>query len=196
MQHYGDIAFGPESERHQRTHGSDEHYAHARTGPPPEGLGPAEIEFLRARDSFYLASVGPTGWPYVQHRGGPPGFIHVVDATTIAWADRVGNRQYVSAGNLDGDDRVALIAVDYPNRRRLKAFGHARYDEAPDPTALEELGVTGRVDALVTVELVAFEWNCPKHITPRFTEDEVRAAMEPLVRELEELRAKVRDLEG
>jgi uncharacterized protein len=195
VQHFGDIAFGPASRRHQQAHGSDEHYAPGRSGPAPDALGVDEVEFLRARDSFYLATVGPTGWPYVQHRGGPPGFIRVVGPTTIAWADRIGNRQYVSAGNLDGDDRVALIAVDYPDRRRLKAYGHARYDEAPDPARLSELGITGRLDALVTVEIVAVDWNCPKHITPRFTEDEVRRAMEPLVREVEELRARVRELE-
>ncbi len=196
MQNYADVAFGPASRRHQCAHGSDAMYGEAVSGSPPDGMGADEIEFLRSRDSFYLASVGPTGWPYVQHRGGPPGFVSVVSPTRIAWADRSGNRQFVSAGNIDGDDRVALIAVDYPNRRRMKAFGHARYDPAPDPAELARLGISGRLDGLINVEIVAFDWNCPKYITPRFTEAEVHGAMESLLHEVDELRERLRVLGG
>jgi predicted pyridoxine 5'-phosphate oxidase superfamily flavin-nucleotide-binding protein len=189
MQRYADIAFSPASQVHQRRRGSYDHYAQAASFPPPVGLGADERAFLADRDSFYLASVGPDGWPYVQHRGGPAGFIHVLDPTHIAWADRPGNRQFVTAGNLDGDDRVSMIAVDYPNRQRLKIYGHATFDAAPDPAQMAAVAVDGRLEGLVTVEVTAFDWNCPKYITPRYTADEVQAAVEPLhqrIRELEQ----------
>jgi predicted pyridoxine 5'-phosphate oxidase superfamily flavin-nucleotide-binding protein len=191
MKHFLDIAAGEAAAQHQRRRGSLDAYARLVESAPPVGLGEAEIDFLRRRDSFYLATVTDDGWPYVQHRGGPVGFVQVLDATHLAWADRAGNRQYLTAGNLDGDDRVALIAVDYPNRTRLKVLGHARFDPDPEPAVLQRLGIDGRVEGLVTVEVVAFDWNCPKYITPRYTADEVRAATEPLRARIAELEAMV-----
>jgi uncharacterized protein len=180
MNRYGDIAFSPEAQQHQRRHGSLEHYSAGTAGPAPDGLGEAETQFLRERDSFYIASVGSNGWPYVQHRGGPAGFVHVLDATHIGWADRLGNRQYVSAGNLDHDPRVSIIAVDYPNRQRLKLYGRARYETEPDESLRSQFARDGRADAIVIVEVAAFDWNCPKHITPRYTEAQVRTITDPL----------------
>ena len=191
MQHFGDIAFGEHALQHQRRRGSFEAYDEMRAGPAAEGLGAHEIDFLGERDSFYLASVGEGGWPYVQHRGGPAGFIRVIDSTHFAWADVAGNRQYVSAGNLDHDDRVALIAVDYPNRRRLKLLGHARFDTNPAAELLASLDISGRIEALVTVEAVAFEWNCPKQITPRFTAEQVRAVTDPMQQRIRDLEAEL-----
>jgi predicted pyridoxine 5'-phosphate oxidase superfamily flavin-nucleotide-binding protein len=175
MQRFHDLAFGDDARRHQRARGSFEAYAEGSHFPPPDGLGEYEIDFLQRRDSFYLSSVGENGWPYVQHRGGPPGFITVVDPTHIAWADRAGNKQFVTAGHLDANGRIAMIAVDYPNRQRLKLFGNASFDPEPDPAELERLGISGRLEGLVRVEVVAFDWNCPKYITPRYTEAEFRA---------------------
>lgn len=189
MQRFFDIAFEPHALAHQRRRGSYDSYERARAQPAPEGLGAPEIAFLSERDSFYLASVGANGWPYVQHRGGPPGFVRVVDPTHLAWADRSGNRQFVTAGHVDHDDRVAIIAVDYPNRQRLKLLGHARFTPEPEPELLDRLGIDGRLEGLVTVEVVAFDWNCPKYITPRFTAEEVRAAIEPLQQRIDELQA-------
>lgn len=157
--------------------------------PPPRGLGPEEAAFLTERDSFYVASVGEGGWPYVQHRGGPAGFLHVLDPTHLGWTERPGNRQFVSAGNLDHDDRIALIAVDYPNRRRLKLLGHARWDTDPEPDHVAALGSTGRLEGLVTVEVSAFDWNCAKFITPRYTAEQVRELTGALA-------ARIRDLEA
>ena len=191
MQHFGDIAFGQNSLEHQRRRGSYESYREMREYPAANGLGPDEIEFLHERDSFYLSSVGEQGWPYVQHRGGPAGFVRVVDPTHIAWADVAGNRQYVSAGNLDHDDRIAMIAVDYPNRRRLKLLGHARFDTQPDAELLARLGISGRMEGLVTVEVVAFEWNCPKQITPRYTADQVRTITDPMADRIRDLEAEL-----
>jgi predicted pyridoxine 5'-phosphate oxidase superfamily flavin-nucleotide-binding protein len=159
--------------------------------PPPAGLGPEEAAFVAERDSFYLATVGEAGWPYVQHRGGPVGFIHVVDATHLAWVERAGNRQFVTAGNLDYDDRAALIAVDYPNRRRLKLLGHARWSPDPHPDIRAALSITGRIEGLVTMEVVAFDWNCPKFITPRYTAEQVRELTSTLTARITDLEAQL-----
>ncbi len=191
MENYYDIAFGPAAVRHQTERGSALMYADAQAQQPPASLGPSEIEFLTERDSFYLASVGANGWPYVQHRGGPSGFVHVTGPSQIAWLDRPGNKQYVSAGNLDDDGRVAIIAVDYPRRRRMKLYGHARFVTDPTPEQLAAVHADGRSEGLVIVDVVAFDWNCPKHITPRFTEAEVIAATEPLRQRIAELEAQL-----
>ncbi|GAA1458908.1 pyridoxamine 5'-phosphate oxidase family protein [Williamsia maris] len=195
MPNYYDIAFGPHEVAHQERHNSAQRYEVMAGQPGPDGLGLAEIEFLADRDSFYIASVGSDGWPYVQHRGGPRGFVTVSpDARQIAWAERAGNRQYITAGHLDADGRVSLIAVDYPARRRLKIYGRARYDTAPSPEKLAGLGIDGPMDALLTVTVEAFDWNCPKFITPRFTADEVRAAAEPLQNRIAALERQVESL--
>ncbi len=152
----------------------------------PEGdrLGPAERAFIAARDSFYMATVSETGWPYVQHRGGPPGFLKIIDACTIGFADYRGNRQYVSVGNLTRDDRVSLILVDYPNQRRLKIVGRSRLvDPRSDPELIARFrdeNYNARVERAMVIDIEAFDWNCPQHITPRFTEAEVAAAVAPL----------------
>jgi hypothetical protein len=192
MDHFGDIAFTPSVQRHQLRRQSRDSYQQMSETSPPAGLGSAEATFLAERDSFYLATVGEGGWPYVQHRGGPAGFLHVVDATHLAWSERPGNRQFVTAGNLDHDDRVALIAVDYPNRRRLKVLGHAGWNPDPDPDLCAALGITGRVEGLVTVEVAAFDWNCPKFITPRYTAEQVRDLTGTLTARIADLEAQLR----
>ena len=142
-------------------------------------LDDMEIEMITSRDSFYLASVSETGWPYVQHRGGNVGFIKVLDDHTIGWSERHGNHQYLGAGNITADGRVAAILVDYPSRTRLKLFGRATYHSDPAPELLAVLGAEDeRVDGAVTVEVLATDWNCPKYITPRFTEDQIRAVFD------------------
>ncbi|HUP72933.1 MAG TPA: pyridoxamine 5'-phosphate oxidase family protein [Acidimicrobiales bacterium] len=189
MEHFLDLTVDADAEGHQRRRGSYDNYAAARAQPVPEGLGDSEIEFLSQRDSFYLASVGVNGWPYVQHRGGPSGFVKVVDPSHLAWAERSGNRQYITAGHVDHDDRVAIIAVDYPNRQRLKLLGHARFEPDPAPGLLERIGIDGRLEGLVTVEVVAYDWNCPKYITPRFTAGDIRAVIQPLQQRIQQLEA-------
>lgn len=189
MRHFFDLAFTPDVLARQRARGPFEHYgAGTVTWPTPAGLGPDEQAFITERDSIYVSSVSQTGWPYVQHRGGPKGFIAVLDTTHISWVERTGNKQYLTAGNVDGDDRVAIIAVDYPSRRRLKLLGHATFTADPEPSQLARFdGLVGRVEGLVTVEVVAFDWNCPKYITPRFTADEVRAINGELLRRIDTL---------
>jgi predicted pyridoxine 5'-phosphate oxidase superfamily flavin-nucleotide-binding protein len=172
------IAFTSNVKAMQTQMGSREAYgrleSHAAAEPV---LGPNEIAFIQARDSFYLGTVGQTGWPYVQHRGGPPGFLKVLDERTIGYADFAGNRQYVSGGNLAGDDRVSLFLMDYPNQARLKIFGRARMIEpGSDPELLARLNnphYRARVERGVVIRIEGFDWNCSKYITPRYTEDEV-----------------------
>jgi predicted pyridoxine 5'-phosphate oxidase superfamily flavin-nucleotide-binding protein len=188
--HFAELAFTDRVRAIQELEGSRAGYARLE-GEHFDGLGPAETAFLAARDSFYLATVGETGWPYVQHRGGPPGFVRVLDERTIGFADFRGNRQYVSVGNLAGDDRVALILVDYPRRRRLKILGHARAVTAEDDSALllEVAGYPAKVERVLIIAVAAFDWNCPQHITPRFTEAEIAAAVAPLHVRIAELEA-------
>ncbi|GAA1239603.1 pyridoxamine 5'-phosphate oxidase family protein [Pseudonocardia alaniniphila] len=163
---------------------------------PRDRLGPDEVEFLQTRDGFHLATVGETGWPYVQFRGGPPGFLQVLDERTIAWADFRGNRQYVSTGNLDpaGEARVAIIAMDHARQLRIKLLGTAQIIDADaDPELAARVTVPGYravVERIVVVTLAAFDWNCPQHITPRYTAEELQDVMAPLVAELEQLRAE------
>lgn len=190
MEHFFALTFGAKEQAHQRRQGSFARYEHLRSAAPgPVGLGAAEAEFLQRRDSLYLASTGSNGWPYVQHRGGAPGFVKVTGPAQLTWAESTGNRQYITAGHLDHDDRVAIIAVDYPNRKRLKVLGHARFDPDPPPELLEQLGATGRLEGTLTVEVVAFDWNCPKFITPRFTAADMRAVTQPLRERIAELEA-------
>jgi hypothetical protein len=167
------------------------------SGPgTPHSLTPEEIELITTRNSFYLASVGDTGWPYVQHRGGDAGFITVLDDHTIGWAERNGNRQYVGTGNITDNGRVAGILVDYPSRTRLKFYGRATYHADPAPDLVVALGAEEiRHDGAITIELLATAWNCPKYITPRYPEAEVKSVVDGLQKRITELEAKLADAE-
>ncbi len=176
---FAGIAFTPKVQAAQSLMGSRDAYRSTELGEPETvALGPYEVEFIAARDSFYQGTVGENGWPYVQHRGGPAGFLKVLDAKTIGYADFSGNRQYISVGNLTGDDRVSLILMDYPGQRRLKIWGRARLldedTEAALLARLESADFRARVERGVVITVEAFDWNCPKYITPRFTEREAR----------------------
>ena len=155
-------------------------------------LGDAEQEFIAARDGFYLASVSETGWPYVQFRGGPTGFLRVIDSGTLGYADFRGNRQYITTGNVLENDRVSLFMMDYAHQQRLKIFGRIRVVDAADDPALGERLVmpryAGRVERLVLITVEAFDWNCAQHITPRFTEAELEVVLGPVRDEMALLR--------
>ena len=175
---FAGIAFTHDVKAAQILQGSREKYARfEEAGEAPSGLSQREIEFIESRNSFYQATVSETGWPYVQHRGGPAGFLKVLDANTLAFADFRGNRQYVSVGNLSNNDRIALIMVDYPNRRRLKLLGHVRLIQADDgPTLIARLAVSGysaQIERAFIIHVVAWDWNCSQHITPRYTKQEI-----------------------
>ena len=153
-----------------------------------------ESAFIASRDSFYMASVSETGWPYVQHRGGPQGFLKVLDDRTLAFVDYRGNRQYISTGNLAANDRVCLFLMDYPRRARLKIYAHAEKLALDADPALTELLITpsyrAKPERLFRLRLEAFDWNCPQHITPRYNEAEIAVAVQPLRQRLAELEAE------
>jgi predicted pyridoxine 5'-phosphate oxidase superfamily flavin-nucleotide-binding protein len=158
-------------------------------------LGPSEQEFIQQRDGFYMASVSETGWPYIQFRGGPKGFLRVLDPQTLGFADLRGNTQYISVGNLHHDDRVALFLMDYPHQSRLKILGRAKIHEgnAEALKLIESLRMPGeksRAERALIIHVEAFDWNCPQHITPRFTQEELATALEPMQRRLKDLEAE------
>jgi uncharacterized protein len=168
-------------------------------GGPNDTLGAAEAEFIAARDSFYMATVSETGWPYVQHRGGPAGFLRALGPRQLAFADFRGNTQYVSVGNLTHDNRVALILMDYSRRQRLKILGRARIVDSTelDPETLKPVEMPtyrARVERVVLIDVEAFDWNCPQHITPRFTQAEVDTVVQPLKQRIGQLEARLREL--
>jgi len=193
-----DLASTPAVRAAQEANGSGEFWANFKGDRPSGRFTPGEAAFIAERDSFYMATVSENGWPYVQHRGGPPGFIRVLDDRTLGVADFRGNRQYISAGNLVASDRAALILMDYPHRRRLKIYAHADIrDLAADPelaAKLTEPGYRAKVERGLILRLAAFDWNCPQHITPRFSEAELAPALAPIRARLEALQAENRAL--
>lgn len=186
-----DIAVTPSVRAAQRDMGVSHLWEDFKGHRAFDRFTPDEAAFIAERDSFYMATVSETGWPYVQHRGGAPGFVKVLDEKTIAFADYRGNRQYISLGNVRADDRVSLIMMDYPRRARLKIYGHIEVVPVDADPALAERVIDRRSKAqperIFKVGLEAFDWNCPQHITPRFTEREIAQAVHPLRERLAEL---------
>ena len=196
-QNYRHTLFNDAVRAEQARHGSRASYAKldADADGTPDALTQKEIAFIGERDSFYMASVNAEGWPYMQHRGGPAGFLRHIAGNRIGFADYRGNRQYISTANLKGNDRVSLFLMDYPNRERLKLVGHATSVElADDPeavTALMPAGYRATPERAFFIDVIGWEWNCSQHITPRFTEAEISAAVRPMAAELNQLRAEL-----
>ncbi|MEW5703916.1 MAG: pyridoxamine 5'-phosphate oxidase family protein [Pseudomonadota bacterium] len=193
---FADIAFTPMVKEVQEEMGSRKSYARMESAPEVTNYRLTEVEagFLAARNSLYMATVSETGWPYIQHRGGPTGFVRVLDEGTIGFADFRGNRQYVSVGNIVTDDRVSLFFMDYPNKTRLKVFGRAKIvglDDRAILSGLEMPGYRAHVERGFLIKVEAFDWNCPQHITERFTLDEVRAMTASLTSRIAELEAEL-----
>jgi predicted pyridoxine 5'-phosphate oxidase superfamily flavin-nucleotide-binding protein len=179
-----DIAATPSVKAAQAANGSRAMFENFAGDRAFDRIGPDEAAFIAQRDSLYMASVSETGWPYVQHRGGPAGFLRVLDEKTLAFADFRGNRQYISLGNIAANGRVALILMDYPNRSRMKIYARIEardLDGDPDlARAVEVDGYRAKAERAFVLHLEAFDWNCPQHITPRFTQGEIDAAMAPI----------------
>jgi predicted pyridoxine 5'-phosphate oxidase superfamily flavin-nucleotide-binding protein len=180
-------------------HAQQEYYGQSRPVrhvPGPDALTHDEIEFIQARDSFYMATVSESGWPYLQHRGGEVGFLRVLSPTQLAFADYKGNRQLISVGNLAVTDRVMLFLMDYPQRTRLKIMGHARLQDArkhPELVAqLAEPEVRDQVERLFFIDVVSFDWNCNQHITPRYTVEDIKGIVSPLQERIAELEAQLK----
>lgn len=203
---YGSIAFTPPVAKRQEAAGSI--YTYGRFRADGEDTGPAEgldgrlRALIEAADSFFIATVTPDGWPYLQHRGGPPGFVRVLDNQTIAFAEYPGNQQFVTIGNLDADDRTALIFVDYPTRTRVKVFGRATVVERTDDPAFVDLvtdGTQARTDRAMVIRVEASDINCRRNITPKYGEraiqERIRLARAQLLEEITLLRKRNRELE-
>ena len=189
-----DIAITPSVRAVQKEMGSDRLFADFKGNRESDRLTENEALFIADRDSFYMASVSETGWPYVQHRGGPRGFLKVIDDKTLAFADYRGNRQYISAGNLAANDRACLFLVDYPRRARLKIYAHVEtlaLDADPALTGqVIDAAYKAKPERIVRFRLQNFDWNCHQHITPRFTEQEIAQAIQPLREHLDRLEAE------
>ncbi|MGH6696079.1 pyridoxamine 5'-phosphate oxidase family protein [Sphingopyxis sp.] len=196
-QNYRHTLFDDAVKAEQERHGSRASYVKMDAGADgtPDTLTAREIAFIEERDSFYMASVNAEGWPYMQHRGGPAGFLKHIAGNRIGFADFRGNKQYISTANLKGNDRVSLFLMDYPNKERLKLVGHAVSIElADDPAAVTALmpeGYRATPERAFFIDAIGWEWNCSQHITPRFTEAEISAAVRPMAAEINQLRAEI-----
>lgn len=192
-QHFAEVAFTPGVKEQQVRHGSRNQYARVEQfGHFDNQFTPQEREFIAERDGFYMASVSETGWPYIQYRGGPRGFLQVIDDRTLGFADLRGNKQYISTGNLLHDDRVALFLMDYAAQSRLKILGHGEIfeDGAQAQEWMDRLRAPGEktpTERALLIHVEAFDWNCPQHITPRYTREELAVVLEPMRKRLEDL---------
>jgi len=137
-------------------------------------ITPDLVQFISERDSFYMATASAEGQPYIQHRGGPKGFLHVLGESTLAFADFSGNRQYISTGNLSENDKVSIFLMDYPNRRRVKIWGRAHIVENDEALfdQLNDAGYKATVERAIVININAWDTNCPQHITPRYTDSD------------------------
>lgn len=189
-----DIAMTPSVKAVQAEMGADHVWQDFAGHREFDRFSDSEAAFIADRDSFYMATVSETGWPYMQHRGGPRGFIKLVDDRTLALADYRGNRQYISTGNLAADNRACLFLMDYAHRARLKIYVRVdtlALDADPALTALVTVpGYKAKLERIFVLHLENFDWNCPQHITPRFTEQEVDEAVAPLRERLAQLEAE------
>jgi predicted pyridoxine 5'-phosphate oxidase superfamily flavin-nucleotide-binding protein len=198
---FHELAFTRLVKEHQEEHGSRRQYERMEQSVlQGNTLGPAEQDFIQRRDSFYMASVSETGWPYVQHRGGPRGFVRIVNPGLLGFADLRGNKQYVSLGNLDHDPRVAIFFMDYPNQTRLKILGrvevHEHDEQAPAliesfrPTDKSDAATSDVIERVILIHVEAYDWNCPQHITPRYTIEELHEVLAPVRDKLATLEAE------
>lgn len=195
---FAEIAFTPSVKAAQQRDGSRAGYARSFESSAEvvnDRLGEAEAEFIAAQRSFYMATVSETSWPYLQHRGGPPGFLKVLDAKTVGFADYAGNRQFVSVGNLAVNDRVAMILVDYVHRTRLKILGRmAVRDLAADDTlrsVLVDPAYRARPQRAMIITIEGFDWNCPQHIPMRIDAEDVQRALDERDARIAELEARL-----
>src|ERR1700751_1079059 len=193
---FAELAFTPLVKKQQERHGSRRQYARMEEiGEAGDRLTEFEREFIAASDGFYMASTGETGWPYIQYRGGEKGFLHVLDDPTLGFADLRGNKQYITMGNLEHDDRVALFFMDYAHQLRLKILGRAviHENDAAAAELIAKLKVPGEktpAERAVLIHVEAFDWNCPQHITPRYTQEELAGTLEPIRKRVELLEAE------
>ncbi|WP_237274429.1 pyridoxamine 5'-phosphate oxidase family protein [Tenacibaculum ovolyticum] len=195
---FAEIAFTTAVKKLQEKHGSRNRYERMEKLNVIDGLTSSEVLFIKNRDSFYLASIGVKEYPYVQHRGGPKGFLKVLDSKRIGFIDFVGNRQYVSVGNIETNNKVSLIMIDYPTKTRLKIFATAEVLELKDdPELYEQLNLEDykfRPERMLIFNIEAYDWNCPQHIIPRYTINEINEAFVPQKEYITKLEEEIKNL--
>jgi hypothetical protein len=195
---FAEIAFSDEAKQLQEKYGSRNGYARMEKDSYVDGLSENEIRFISGRDSFYMATIGVSGYPYIQHRGGPKGFIKVLDPHRIGFIDFTGNKQYISVGNLATNNHVALMMMDYPAKARLKLFARAEIVELKDNSDLYDLldltEYKFRPERMMVLTIEAYDWNCPQHITQRYTIDEIQDAFAPKINQIAKLEDEIKKL--
>ena len=195
---YAKLAFTDPIKSIQEEEGSREAYERMEKMKLPEGLTFREMSFIQQRDSFYVASYGENGFPYIQHRGGPKGFLKVIDSETLAFLDFRGNKQYITTGNVQTHNKVSLILVDYPNRARLKLYAEAEVVSLNEKSELREMleleNYRYHPERIFVFKVKAFDWNCPQHITPRFTVEEIAKMAEEKDNYIENLKEEIKVL--
>ncbi len=195
---FAEIAFTDAVKKLQEKHGSRKSYERMGKFNEVDGLTDNEVSFIQDRDSFYLASISVKEFPYIQHRGGPKGFLKVLDSKRLGFIDFIGNKQYVSVGNMATNNKVSLIMIDYPTRTRLKIFAKAEVIELKDnPELYEQLNLDDykfRPERMMVFNIEAYDWNCPQHITPRYTNEEIEKAFLPQQEYITSLEEEITEL--
>lgn len=195
---FAEIAFTDAVKNLQEKHGSRKGYEQMEKFNVVDGLTAAEMSFVQDRDSFYLASIGVNEFPYIQHRGGPKGFLKVLDSKRLGFIDFTGNKQYVSVGNISTNNNISLIMIDYPTRTRLKIFAKAEVIALQDNPELYELlnldDYKFRPERMIVFNIEAYDWNCPQHIIPRYTVDEINEAFLPQQKHISKLEEEIKEL--
>jgi uncharacterized protein len=194
------LAFTDAIKEIQERLGSRKAYARLEQSTYVDGLTQHEIDFIAHQDSFYMATIGENGYPYIQHRGGSKGFVKVLNAKKVGFIDFSGNRQYISIGNIQTNNNVSLIMVDYPSRTRLKILAKATVIElADDPALYDQLNLADyqfRPERMITLDIEAYDWNCPQHIIPRYTLEEIREAFATQLDEISALKEEIKQLKA
>jgi len=197
---YGQLAFSDAAKALQEQYGSRDMYEQVAKRNVTEGLSDNEKLFMTHQDHFYMASIGENGYPYIQHRGGPQGFVKVLDDHTVAFVDFSGNKQYITAGNIKNDPHVALIMISYPHRARLKLYARAKIVELQDDMALfarlDPVAYKHRPERVMVLDITAYDWNCPQHITPRYTTEEIEQAFASQRRHITDLEEENKNLKA
>jgi predicted pyridoxine 5'-phosphate oxidase superfamily flavin-nucleotide-binding protein len=195
---YAELAFTDAIKKLQERLGSRLSYDRMEKTSYVDGLTEHEIDFIEQIDSFYLASFGENGYPYIQHRGGPKGFIRVIDQSTIGIVDFIGNRQYISAGNISENPKVSLILLSYPLRTRLKIYAEAEIVELGEDNGLYDFlrpkDYKFKPERMMIFKINAYDWNCPQHINPKYTVEEIRELLEPQKQYIDTLEKEIKAL--
>ncbi len=181
IQNFTKLAFTDSVKKVQEQNGSRESYSRMENSGDQYVLTSRETPLIESRDSFYMATVGENGWPYVQYRGGPKGFLKVIDSTTLGYADYRGNMQYISVGNINSTGKASLFLIDYTTQQRLKIWVESEVlSVGENPELLKALEVPGygaQIERLIIFKIQAFDWNCRQHITPRYTKNEIKEGL-------------------